>query len=193
MEKTNEGYVTNLFIKLQEQALLNKANILYHTHMNNLRNLMISGAKLNEMNLLFNTIFPNNSLNNLNNSSSTNEENQNKINFKSFDGNGNGIDSNNTPNNPNIKPIRFLIEKDKNEFIEKKNFFIKDVVIENSKKIEKRFVCNNNNCKKEYKSKENLILHIKNKHHGEKPYFCKYCGKKYSHRSGNNFFFIFFT
>ena len=73
MEKTNEGYVTNLFIKLQEQALLNKANILYHTHMNNLRNLMISGAKLNEMNLLFNTIFPNNSLNNLNNSSSTNE------------------------------------------------------------------------------------------------------------------------
>jgi len=41
-------------------------------------------------------------------------------------------------------------------------------------------------CSKSYKSKENLNLHIKNKHIGMKPYNCDYCSSKFSHRNGKN-------
>lgn len=40
------------------------------------------------------------------------------------------------------------------------------------------------NCNKSYKSKENLNLHIKNKHLGLKPYSCDFCSSKFSHRNG---------
>jgi hypothetical protein len=112
--------------------------------------------------------------------------------------NNNSNNSNNSNNNnypisgeeKNIKTIRFLIEKNKKKdskiSLDIKNCHIKEVLVENKDKTEKRFICmhDNNNCGKQYRSKENLILHIKNKHEGEKPYFCKFCGKQYSHRSG---------
>ncbi len=49
----------------------------------------------------------------------------------------------------------------------------------------KLFKCEYKDCSKAYKSKENLNLHIKNKHLGEKPYQCKYCDSRFSHRNGN--------
>ena len=39
-------------------------------------------------------------------------------------------------------------------------------------------------CFKAYKSKENMQLHISNKHLGIKPYKCIYCEKTFSHRNG---------
>lgn len=48
----------------------------------------------------------------------------------------------------------------------------------------KMFKCEFSNCEKAYKSKENLNLHIKNKHLGEKPYKCRFCTSRFSHRNG---------
>jgi uncharacterized Zn-finger protein len=44
--------------------------------------------------------------------------------------------------------------------------------------------CDYLGCEKAYKSKENLNLHIRNKHLGEKPYQCRYCISRFSHRNG---------
>lgn len=58
------------------------------------------------------------------------------------------------------------------------------------------YVCDFENCKKKYKAKENLIMHIKNKHFCERPCICNVCRKSYSHRSGkykelfSQFYFI---
>ena len=46
------------------------------------------------------------------------------------------------------------------------------------------FKCEYEGCKKAYKSKENLHLHCKNKHMGVKPYQCRFCELKFSHRNG---------
>lgn len=46
------------------------------------------------------------------------------------------------------------------------------------------FKCCYVGCSKQYKTKENLILHIKNYHLGEKPFKCKFCDEKFSHRNG---------
>ena len=39
-------------------------------------------------------------------------------------------------------------------------------------------------CNKSYKIKENLDLHYKNYHLKEKPFMCRFCQKKFSHRNG---------
>ena len=201
MENINQEYLTQLLIKIREQAVIEKANLLYKTHMENVRNLLISGSKLNEMNELYNSIFTSGLTNSNAESNSENkisgEENENKsLNdscIAASTHSNSDADAEVCNKKPSMKlsPIRFIIEKDKsddgNKFLEKKNFFIKDVQVEETEKTEKRFVCNSQNCHKEYKSKENLVLHIKNKHNGEKPYFCKFCGKKYSHRSGKTY------
>jgi hypothetical protein len=49
---------------------------------------------------------------------------------------------------------------------------------------ERRFKCDVQTCGKVYKSKENLTLHIKNKHLGVRPYQCKFCEHTFSHRNG---------
>lgn len=46
------------------------------------------------------------------------------------------------------------------------------------------FKCKENNCHKTYKSKENLVLHVINVHKQEKPFKCKHCNMKFSHRNG---------
>ena len=48
----------------------------------------------------------------------------------------------------------------------------------------KFFKCLEPTCNKLYKSKENLNLHTKNIHEGIKPYQCKYCPIRFSHRNG---------
>lgn len=49
---------------------------------------------------------------------------------------------------------------------------------------ERKFNCSYANCKKEYRSKENLLFHIKNVHDKLKPFQCSYCLMKFSHRNG---------
>jgi hypothetical protein len=46
------------------------------------------------------------------------------------------------------------------------------------------YKCEYGGCYKVYRSKENLSLHVKNKHLGIKPYDCKFCFKRFSHRNG---------
>jgi hypothetical protein len=48
----------------------------------------------------------------------------------------------------------------------------------------KLFKCEYEDCDKAYKSKENLNLHIKNKHLNMKPYQCSFCQLLFSHRNG---------
>lgn len=55
----------------------------------------------------------------------------------------------------------------------------------NSHFSSKLFKCEFGGCEKAYKSKENLNLHTKNKHLGLKPYGCKFCSSRFSHRNGN--------
>ena len=51
----------------------------------------------------------------------------------------------------------------------------------------RRYKCGYENCSKSYKSKENLILHYKNKHLCLKPYQCDYCSMSFSHRNGKTY------
>lgn len=55
------------------------------------------------------------------------------------------------------------------------------------KRVKKAYKCDYAGCIKEYKSKENLNLHIKNKHEGMKPYHCSYCPLSFSHRNGKRY------
>ena len=48
----------------------------------------------------------------------------------------------------------------------------------------KLYKCDYENCSKAYKSKENLNLHVKNQHLGQKPYQCRFCTSRFSHRNG---------
>jgi hypothetical protein len=50
----------------------------------------------------------------------------------------------------------------------------------------KLFKCEHDGCEKAYKSKENLNLHIKNKHLNIKPYQCQFCNLQFSHRNGKH-------
>jgi uncharacterized Zn-finger protein len=57
----------------------------------------------------------------------------------------------------------------------------------------KTFHCQFDNCGKIYKSKENLVLHIKNIHLKLKPYRCRFCDSSFSHRNGKilNFYLFY--
>ena len=52
------------------------------------------------------------------------------------------------------------------------------------KSNKKKFKCNYDGCQSEYKSIENLHLHILNFHKGIKPYKCSFCEARFSHRNG---------
>jgi hypothetical protein len=56
-----------------------------------------------------------------------------------------------------------------------------------SKFVDKKFKCNWIDCPKEYRSKENLTLHLKNVHLKIKPYKCRFCLLKFSHRNGKTY------
>ncbi len=45
----------------------------------------------------------------------------------------------------------------------------------------------NCNCGKKYTTKENLVFHIMNKHDNQKPFKCKFCEVKFSHRNGQTY------
>jgi hypothetical protein len=54
----------------------------------------------------------------------------------------------------------------------------------------RKYKCEYSECGKRYKTKENLILHVRNIHLKEKPYQCVYCESKFSHRNGKYIFII---
>lgn len=56
---------------------------------------------------------------------------------------------------------------------------------ESSMDRNRSYPCTYKNCNKVYKSKENLNLHVKNKHLNQKPFVCSYCNASFSHRNGN--------
>lgn len=68
-----------------------------------------------------------------------------------------------------------------NHFIQHEVFFELNSA---NQKYRKQHNCIYDNCKKAYRSKENLNLHIKNFHFKEKPYQCLYCPARFSHRNG---------
>jgi hypothetical protein len=49
------------------------------------------------------------------------------------------------------------------------------------------FKCPVGSCMKQYKSRENLNLHIKNIHEEIKPYTCRFCPHTFSHRNGKTY------
>jgi hypothetical protein len=55
------------------------------------------------------------------------------------------------------------------------------------KNMEKFYLCNYKGCSNLYRSKENLVLHYKNKHLKEKPYRCSFCKATFSHRNGKTY------
>lgn len=71
-------------------------------------------------------------------------------------------------NASNSTKFKLMLEESSNQLENKKLFYD----------------CFYEGCKKIYKSKENLNLHIKNIHLKEKPYVCKYCPAQFSHRNG---------
>jgi hypothetical protein len=50
------------------------------------------------------------------------------------------------------------------------------------------YPCDYTECGKVYKSRENLKIHVKNKHLNQKPYKCSYCNLRFSYRNGKNNF-----
>lgn len=61
----------------------------------------------------------------------------------------------------------------------------KNSEVKQSPRAKKSFKCEE--CNKEYKSKENYLLHYSNKHLKQKPYKCRFCSIRYSHRNGRRY------
>ena len=61
------------------------------------------------------------------------------------------------------------------------------ILFRNKGKKAKVFQCPITNCFKQYKSRENLNLHVKNIHEATKPYKCRFCAHTFSHRNGKTY------
>jgi hypothetical protein len=83
------------------------------------------------------------------------------------------------------------IESENEIFPKIENIIDKDIKLRRKKKatefINKNYKCNWIDCSKEYRSKENLNLHLKNFHLKIKPYKCRFCLLKFSHRNGKTY------
>lgn len=87
--------------------------------------------------------------------------------------------SNSLMKDKNMFTIKTKYERKKRKKENKDVYF--SIIEKNGEKI---FKCGLITCLKEYKSKENLILHFKNKHLKEKPYICQFCNAEFTHRNG---------
>lgn len=180
---------------------LNNTNININTRssntdqaaLNNLKNFINSYISNNpNINAIPNTNSANGFNNNIFHHSIANLENLNLIyNVNNLQANKNikNINANNSNNNTisysektNEKNIE---NSDEEELYRKQSHLRKLDLLGNSESSRlKNFKCHFNECEKAYKTRENLTLHIKNKHLGVKPYACKYCNAKFSHRNG---------
>lgn len=93
----------------------------------------------------------------------------------------------------NISNLSFSVysgDSENNYECPKSDFFNANEEKKSEKKTlkSKLHYCPIGNCKKNYKSKENLKLHIANFHENRKPYKCSFCDYTFSHRNGKDFF-----
>lgn len=56
-------------------------------------------------------------------------------------------------------------------------------ILNNTTRKIRKFKCEFPECDKVYRSKENLVLHIDNKHLGKKPFECIFCQERYASRN----------
>ena len=111
-------------------------------------------------------------------------------NYTSF--NSNDINNNNKPKERKIENV-LNDKKNINKKPEIKNKSSPSSINEGIKfktmikNMEKFYMCNYKDCQNLYRSKENLVLHYKNKHLKEKPYHCSFCKATFSHRNGKTY------
>ena len=95
----------------------------------------------------------------------------------------------------NLTSAQFLFkidsktESQRNSFTSNENQILKRIgsdskKINSPKSCKVSLICHFFPCMKNFKSRENLDLHILNIHLKIKPFNCEYCVKKFSHRNG---------
>ena len=165
------NYIIAQSINQNQFSPINKINFLL--------NEMIEINKLYENNILFDNyqnlypILP--FYNSYLTSNQIDDKNLNFFNLKTL--------NNNNKNDQKSKNENILNVKNKNQNNINEGIEFKTII----KNMEKFYLCNYKGCSNLYRSKENLVLHYKNKHLKEKPYRCSYCKATFSHRNGKTY------
>ena len=183
-EFMNNNNIKSNQVSLTQLQIQNLIYLFYYY--NEATSSIINGNKQNDLynNIPFINLENSSNIYNLNiNNIKNNNEKKKEI---SYNNNINNI-SVNKMNITNNNLYNYI--NNNQEIISSKNFPIIEgkqyiIIKHNSKKI---FCCKYPNCNCIYRSKENLVLHFRNKHLMEKPYHCKYCNACFSHRNGKTY------
>ena len=179
------NYIIAQSINQNQFSPINKINFLL--------NEMIEINKLYENNILFDNyqnlypILP--FYNSYLTSNQIDDKNLNFFNLKTLNNNNKNDQKSKNENILNVKIInektneKIENTKNKNQNTINEGIEFKTII----KNMEKFYLCNYKGCSNLYRSKENLVLHYKNKHLKEKPYRCSYCKATFSHRNGKTY------